>query len=172
MQCFLNKPTMLYWYDLTSAQQTSWQINTQRDLHDKLLTPRFLARIKWNNLWKNGFHGVLTKSLKLHLLNGLCRSDFYCQGMSSRRNHMLSFAEVAQSTRKIIQFKKLKVYQDNLNSFLFTVFPKLELGLWQMLKKGREKKTVTTEPLQHAHLTVHEEDKEAPLSFTQTAPHS
>ena len=71
---------------------------------------------------------------------------------------MLSFAEVAQSTRKIIQFKKLKVYQDNLNSFFFTVFPKLVLGLWQMLKKGGEKKTVTTEPLQHAHLTVHEED--------------
>lgn len=82
--------------------------------------------------------------------------------MSSGRNHMLSFAEVAQSTCKIIQFKKLKVYQDNLNLLFFTVFPKLVLGLCQMLTGG-EKKTVSTE---------HEEDKEAPLSFTQIAPHS
>lgn len=55
---------------------------------------------------------------------------------------MLSFAEVAQSTCKIIQFKKLKVYQDNLNLLFFTVFPKLVLGLCQMLTGGEKKDSV------------------------------
>lgn len=99
----------------------------------------------------------MAKSLKLRLLNCLWVSDFYCHGMPSGRKHRLSFAKVAQSTCKIIQCKKLKVYQDNLNLLFFTVFPKLMLGLWQMLKKGGRKKTVTPEPLQHAHQTVHEE---------------
>lgn len=36
-------------------------------------------------------------------------------------------------------------------------------------EEGGRKKTVTTEPLQHAHRTVHEDDKEAPLSFTHNS---
>lgn len=87
--------------------------------------------------------------------------------MPSGRKHRLSFAKVSQSTCKIIQCKKLKVYQDNLNLLFFTVFPKLVLGLWQMLKKGGEKRRWLLNPF--SMLTGRYMKKEAPLSFTHNS---